>query len=177
MKTQPEVTIREERPEDIPAIHALQLAAFGQPDEAVLVDALRAGGGVILSLVAVAGDEVVGHVLFSPIEIVSDGGGALRGATGLAPMGVLPAWQGRGVGGALVREGLERLRALGRRGVVLVGHPGYYPRFGFQPASRLGLRWEHEVPDAAFMAIELREGGLGGGPGVVRFRPEFDAVN
>lgn len=166
--------LREEETGDHAAIAALNEAAFGQPGEAALVDALRAHGGLTLSLVAIAEDELVGHIAFSPVTITGDG--AVRRAIGLAPMAVAPAWQRRGVGTRLVCEGLERLRATGALAVVVLGHPNYYPRFGFAPASRFGLRWEHPAPDEAFMALELLPGALTGTAGVVRYRPEFEVV-
>lgn len=166
--------LRGEQACDHAAIAALNEAAFGQPGEAALVDALRAHGALTLSLVAIANDELVGHIAFSPVTITGDGG--VRQAIGLAPMAVAPAWQRRGVGTRLVREGLERLHAAGAPAVVVLGHRDYYPRFGFAPASRFGLRWEHPAPDAAFMALELLPGALTGAAGVVRYRPEFEAV-
>lgn len=166
--------LRKEEAGDHAAITALNEAAFGQPGEAALVDALRAHGALTLSLVAIADDELVGHIAFSPVTITGDAG--VRQAIGLAPMAVAPPWQRRGVGGRLVREGLARLHAAGASAVVVLGHPGYYPRFGFAPASRFGLRWEHPAPDAAFMALELSSGALTGAAGVVQYRPEFEAV-
>jgi putative acetyltransferase len=163
------LSIVDERPCDEPAIAALNRAAFGGDDEARIVDALRANGGVVLSLVALVADEVVGHIVFSPVSI----DGAPDRAIGLAPMAVLPEHQRRGVGTALVREGLARLTAAGHGAVVVLGHPDYYPRFGFERASRFLLRCAFECPDEAFMAMELRAGALGQQPGVVRYRPEF----
>lgn len=163
--------LREEARGDRAAIAAVIDAAFGQPGEAALVEALRAAGALTLSLVAVADDEIVGHVAFSPVTI-DDGSAAI----GLAPMAVAPGWQRRGVGVRLIEEGLARLRAGGQRAVVVLGHPEYYPRFGFVPASRFGLRCEYDAPDEAFMALELVPGSLAGVSGLVRYRPEFAAV-
>lgn len=168
------LTLREELPDDRAAIAAVNEAAFGQPAEAALVDALREHGALTLSLVALAAGAIVGHIAFSPVTIT--GAGGLHPAIGLAPMAVAPSWQGRGVGTRLVRAGLDRLRAAGASAVIVLGHPHYYPRFGFAPASRFGLRWEHEAADEAFMALELVPGALAGVAGVVRYRPEFDAV-
>jgi putative acetyltransferase len=163
--------LREEQAGDHAAIAAVITAAFGQPGEAALVEALRAAGALTLSLVAVADGEVVGHVAFSPVTI--DGRDA---AIGLAPMAVAPGWQRRGVGVRLIDEALDRLRADGHRAVVVLGHHDYYPRFGFVPASRFGLRCEYDAPDEAFMALELVPGALAGVSGLVRYRPEFAAV-
>jgi len=102
--------------------------------------------------------------------------GATISGVGLAPVAVLPAHQRAGVGGRLVEEGLRRLREAGHGFCVVLGHPGYYPRFGFLPASDFGVRWERDVPDRAFMALELCPGALAGHPGVVRYAPEFDGL-
>jgi putative acetyltransferase len=166
------VLIRPERPGDADAIRHVNERAFGQAAEARLVDALREAGVLTLSLVAESAGMVVGHLAFSPVTIAGPAG--TREAVGLAPMAVLPERQGQGIGALLVRAGLEALRAAGHGAVVVLGHPHYYPRFGFAPASRWGLRWERDCPDEAFMALELRAGALEGAGGVVRFRPEFD---
>ena len=166
------ITIRAEQAGDMDAVRRVNELAFGQPEEAALVDALRAAADPHVSLVATEDDRVVGHIFFSPVSIESDGGSAM----GLAPMAVLPERQRRGVGSLLVRAGLEECRRIGRRAVVVVGHPEYYPRFGFRPASRLGLRCEYPVPDAAFMALELEPGALAGRRGLVKYCPEFGEV-
>ena len=90
-------------------------------------------------------------------------------------MAVLPAWQRRGVGSQLVPSGLALCRAAGYDLVIVLGHTGYYPRFGFRPAPPLGIRWEHGA-DAHFMVMELQPGALAGANGIVRYRPEFDGV-
>jgi len=167
--------IRGERDGDESAIRRLHEQAFGRPGEADLVDALRAAGGVELSLVAEADGELVGHVLFSPVTI--DGAGRDGAFLGLAPMAVAPGRQRSGIGSALVRASLAALTAVGGEAVVVLGHPRYYPRFGFVPASQFGLRWERPCADEAFLAVELRPGALRGlGGGVVRYRPELAAV-
>ncbi|ATB37478.1 GCN5-related N-acetyltransferase [Cystobacter fuscus] len=169
-----EILVRPEQPHEAEAIRQVNARAFGRDAEAALVDALRGAGGVTLSLVARVGEQLVGHILFSPVEI--DRGGNQDVAVGLAPMAVLPDHQRHGVGSRLIRAGLDRLREAGHGAVVVLGHPDYYPRFGFSRASHFGLRWEVECPDEAFMALELREGFLGRRPGIVRYRPEFSAV-
>lgn len=167
--------VREERPEDIAAIHRVNEAAFGQPGEAELVDALRQAGGVTLSLVALVDGEVIGHILFSPVVIQRSPQEVV--AVGLAPMAVLPDFQKSGAGSELIRTALERLREAGHTAVVVLGHPTYYPRFGFQRASTVDLCWEHDAPDEAFMALELQPGALSGTQGIVSYRPEFDSVS
>jgi putative acetyltransferase len=166
--------IRREQPEDIAAIHELHEVAFGRPAEADLVDALRARSKATLSLVAVEDDRIVGHILFSPVTINS----AERtfSAVGLAPIAVLPERQRRGIGSQLVSAGLLECRNAGYDCVVVLGHPTYYPRFGFVPASRYGLRSEYEVPDEAFMVLAWHAGVLEDRSGVVRYQPEFDEV-
>lgn len=178
MATHGDIRIRRERAADAAAVRAVNRLAFGGEAEPALVDALRAAGAVTLSLVAEVAGRVVAHVLFSPVAIGrdADAGGTPARVVGLAPMAVRPEWQQRGVGTRLAREALRLLRRADVDAVVVLGHPDYYPRFGFVPASRYGLRWEQPCPDEAFMALELRAGALGQAAGVVRFRPEFAAV-
>lgn len=167
-----DILIRHETPADIPAIRALNEAAFETGAEAVLVDALRENGKFTLSLVAAIEGEVVGHILFT--DIVMDPGDAEARILGLAPMAVLPGRQGRGVGSALVRRGLEDCLELGYRGVVVLGHPAFYPRFGFTPASRHGITSIYDAPDEAFMALALGDAELPKGRAL--YQPEFGAV-
>jgi putative acetyltransferase len=164
------VIIREERPVDVESIRAVNLAAFETSTEADLVDALRRRATLLISLVAEDGANVVGHILFSPVTLASEPGLTLMG---LAPMAVVPSRQRQGVGSSLVREGLDRCRQVNAAGVVVLGHPEYYPRFGFLPAARLFLRCEYEVPEEVFMVRELREGALSGLSGTIRYHPVF----
>lgn len=172
--THPMITIRPERPADIAAIHHVNAAAFAQPQEAELVDALRRAGGLTISLVAVHHGRIVGHIAFSPVTITSDT--AVVDAIGLGPMAVLPEWQRQGVGAQLIETGLETCRDTGVGLAVVLGHPGYYPRFGFTPAKPYGIVWEHEAPAEAFMVRALQPEALARTQGVVRYRPEFDRV-
>jgi putative acetyltransferase len=168
------IIIRPEGPADITAIRRINSEAFGRTSEADLVDALRRNGKTVLSLVAGDNDSLIGHVFFSPVTI-EPGPVELR-HVGLAPVAVLPEWQSRGVGSRLVRRGLDMCREAGFDSVVVLGHSHYYPRFGFVPASRFGLRNEYNVPDDVFMALELREGSLRRLHGLVRYQPEFANV-
>jgi putative acetyltransferase len=168
------VVVRAERPGDVPAIRQVNDLAFGQPGEGLLVDALREAGQLTVSLVAEPAGEIVGHIAFSPVTI--EGHPDASGLAGLGPMAVRPDLQRRGIGSRLVREGLAASSAAGFRAVVLLGHPEYYPRFGFVPASRFSLRCVYDAPDEAFMALELVPGALASLAGTVHYAPAFDLV-
>jgi len=129
----------------------------------------------VLSLVAESDGEIVGHILFSPVTV--EGGSRSRQGMGLAPMAVTPDRQRQGIGSALVTAGLQMLREQGCPFIIVLGHPDFYPRFGFVPAFRHGLRCQWEgVPDAAFMVLVLDEATMAGVRGVARYRDEFDAA-
>jgi len=159
--------VRSEVVSDHDAVRQIHTLAFAGPTEASLVDKLRGFSGSI-SLVASAAGGVVGHILFTAAQVI---GRQVRVA-GLGPMAVSPAWQRSGIGSALVQRGLEACRRAGYEAVVVVGHPEYYPRFGFQRGSSFGLRCQFDVPDEVFMATELQPGALSGG-GELRYAPEF----
>lgn len=165
--------VRPEQVADRAAVRAVNAAAFETRAEADLVDALREQVRPLISLVAEADGAVVGHILFSPVTI--DGRPDLR-LLGLAPMAVVPDHQRHGVGTALVRAGLDRCRQLGVGVVVLLGHPAYYPRFGFVPATRFGIGCEYDAPGEAFMLIELQPGYLRGVTGTARYHVAFKDV-
>jgi putative acetyltransferase len=167
-------TFRREETGDEAAIRDLNEQAFGQPNEANLVDALRKRGAFVLSMVATDNDQIVGHVLFTE-AIVAEAGSQFR-ALGLGPMAVLPSYQRKGIGSRLLQRALDRCRELDYDAVVVIGHPEFYPRFGFVPARLKGIRCEFDVPDEAFMVLELREDVLAGRTGVVRYQPEFSEV-
>jgi putative acetyltransferase len=162
-------SIRPETPDDLDVIRAVNRIAFESDDEPLLVDALREGGHVLASLVAEVDGEVVGHILFTalPIETLD---GTLHAAA-LAPMAVQPEFQNQGIGSALVLAGLARCRDLALDAVVVLGHPEYYPRFGFSAELAENLRAPFEGP--AFMAIDLKPGILEGCDGLVRYAPPF----
>jgi putative acetyltransferase len=166
--------IRDEQPGDERAIFAVNEAAFGQADEAALVDALRRSGATVVSLVAEIDGEIVGHIFFS--EVTLEPARSVSDAVGLAPMAVRPGLQRGGIGSALIEEGLRRCAKLGYGAAVVLGHPSYYPRFGFLPAHRFGLRCEFPSPPEAFMAMELAPGGLDGPPALVRYHAAFSGL-
>jgi putative acetyltransferase len=168
------VTIRPERPEDYPTVFEINKRAFGRPEEAELVEQLRSVADPQISLVAELNGQVVGHIFFSPVMI--DDGASSFVALGLAPMAVLPELQNQGIGSLLVKEGLNAARRMGQSVVVVLGHPKFYPRFGFEIASRKGLRCEFPAPDEAFMVVELESGVLHGRTGIVKYLSEFSAV-
>ena len=169
------LTIRPERPADRAAIRRVNEAAFGRPDEGALVDALRVTSAFIpeLSLVA-EDDEVVGHILFTGLRVVD--GHVSHPALALAPMAVAPPRQRSGVGSALVHRGLAEAERLGHGLVIVLGHPDYYPRFGFRPARAFGIRSPFEAPDEAFLVLELRPGVLDSVQGLVEYPPAFFSV-
>ncbi|HUV56417.1 MAG TPA: N-acetyltransferase [Dehalococcoidales bacterium] len=166
------LVIRPETPEDSATIRNVNEAAFGSSIEADIVEKLRSRQAYALSLVATDGDLVIGHILFSPVTIES--GNTSFGALGLGPMAILPSHQRKGVGSQLVRAGLQECRRLGHEIVVVLGHPDYYPRFGFAPASTYGISCEYGVPDEVFMALELGKGAFSGRSGIVKYQPEFN---
>lgn len=167
------IKIWKECPEDAPAIRSIIERAFGQPQEADLVEMLRRGCDRLVLLVAMDEGLPVGHVLFSP-AVIEAPGGVIRGM-GLAPVAVLPECQRRGVGSALIREGIEKLRSASCPFIIVMGHADYYPRFGFESASRRNIRpqWEG-IPDESFMLLILDEPAMRSVSGVARYRKEFD---
>jgi putative acetyltransferase len=165
------VTIRPEHGDDADAVRAVNTEAFGRPDEAALVERLRERARPYLGLVATDGDQVIGHIVFAPVTLHCYQ--APYPITALAPMAVRPAWQRRGIGSTLVNEGLAACHAAGRDVVVVVGHPAFYPRFGFVPARPLGLLSEPPFPDEAFMVAELTPGALRGRRGVVLYSSDY----
>ena len=166
-------TVREEQPRDCVAIRDVHRRAFGGEAEGVLVERLRAGGYVRVSLVAEVNGIVVGHILFSDLPIVTEHGAIP--AVGLAPMAVVPEHQGKGIGSALVRAGLDACRAQGYRAAIVLGHRSFYPRFGFSaPVAR---QFESRYAGDDFMAAELVPGSLSGVRGRVDYPPPFDEVS
>lgn len=165
--------IRPERETDCAQIRAVNAAAFETAVEATLVESLRAHDLELVSLIAEIEGVVVGHIMFSPVSLTDYPQLKLMG---LGPMAVAPRHQRKGIGSALVHAGLSRCRELRCKAVVVVGHPEYYRRFGFVPASQLEIRSEYDVPDDVFMLAELEPGSLRGVTGLVRYHECFSSV-
>ncbi len=163
--------IRPEEPADAPHISVVLKAVFPSAIEATLVNLLRAHGKLEISLVATTENNIVGHIAFSPVVSGVDDHGL-----GLAPVAVLPEYQGRGIGSKLILAGIQIARARNHRFLVVLGEPGYYARFGFKPGSSWGLSDEYGG-FAAFQALELVEDGLAGQAGLVRYAEEFAQLN
>jgi putative acetyltransferase len=167
------VTIRPEHPDDIASVRALNETVFDRPTEAAIVDSIRATCPDAVSLVAVDDSQIVGHIFFSPV-FVSGEGGTIQGMR-LAPMAVLPERQRQGIGSKLVQAGIDAMHERNCPLIIVLGHPEYYPQFGFVPASQHGLscQWDG-VPDEAFMALILDEAIMTNVSGTIRYRDEFD---
>jgi len=165
--------IRPEEPKDQSAVHAVNASAFETSAEADLVDVLRKEAHAVISLVAEDNSLIVGHIMFSPVSL---SGHADLKIMGLAPMAVAPKHQRKGIGSALVKTGLEKCKEIGYGAVVVLGHSGYYPRFGFKSSMKYGIGCEYEVPPEAFMVVELQPGYLQGAKGIIQFHAAFNDV-
>ena len=172
------VEIRQELAGDWKRVEEVVEAAFRGEEmsdgtEQLLVARLRGSAAFVpdLSLVAEVEGQIVGHVLVTRI-VVREGEQA-HGSLALAPVSVEPEWQGRGIGGRLIEAAHEVARKMGFGSVVLLGHAGYYPRFGYRKAIDFGIRLPFEVPDENCMAVELTPGALDGVSGMVEYPPEF----
>jgi putative acetyltransferase len=164
------IEIREERGEDIAAIRDVNRRAFEQDHEGKIVDALRSNGAALLSLVATVDDQVVGHIMYSPITV-----GEVTGAA-LGPMAVVPEHQGQGIGSKLVQAGNQKLKDADWPFIIVIGHANFYPRFGFKPAGPLGITCEWEVPEDVFMLLVLDQEKIQGVSGLAKYRHEFSTV-
>lgn len=161
--------IRPERDADAAAVRRVHISAFPTPAEADLVERLRASGKAVIELVALDGDSIVGHILFSPVTLEPLAGSV---GLGLAPVAVMPDHEKHGVGRRLIQNGLAECRRWGAGFVVVIGDPPYYSRFGFEPAARHGLRSEYDAGDS-FMVFELASGTLPPPGTLVKYAPEF----
>ncbi len=166
------VTIRPEEPRDHAAVREINLRAFETTLEADLVDAVRPTARPMVSLVAEVEGAVVGHILFTPVTVRD--GETTSSAIGLGPMAVLPELQRRAIGSRLVGAGFKACRELREHVVVVLGHADYYPRFGFRPATELGLHYRGPDFDPFFFVAELEKGALEGIQGMVEYLPEFE---
>jgi len=166
------ITIRHEKAEDRKQVNSVIEYAFKRDAEANLADRLRQNCISFLSMVADDNGTIVGHIMFTPVLIKN---GQEAQGMGLAPMAVIPARQRQGIGTLLVESGLQILKEKGCPFVIVLGHPGYYPRFGFQPASGFNIRsqWE-DVPDEAFMILVLDSSPMRNVSGFATFREEFN---
>lgn len=169
-----QIDIRSEKSEDYPGVSQVLFAAFGQEKEVTLVNRLRENPSFMpgLSLVAVIYSNIVGYILLTPIAIVSED--EEFPSLALAPVAVLPEYQGKNIGARLVTAAMRRAAEMEQDSIVVLGQPEYYVRFGFEPAAKWGVRAPFDAPNEAFMAKELHEGGLQGVSGIVRYPEEFD---
>jgi len=165
------VEIREERPADVAAVREVNRRAFEQERESNIVDALRANGGALLSLVATIDDQVVGHVMYSRVSV----GDMVNGAA-LGPMAVLPEHQRQEIGTRLIDTGNQKIKDAGYPFIIVVGHAEYYPRFGFRPAGKYGIKCEWDVPEEVFMVLMLDAAKMQGVAGLAKYRDEFSTI-
>jgi len=163
--------IRPENPKDLESIRRVNEVAFGGQAEANIVDRLRRDRVITVSLVATVESETVGNIVFSPVQ-VGDGSDTFE-SLGLGPMAVLPDFQRKGIGSRLVETGLDFCRTAGYGTVFVLGHPEFYPRFGFVPTRPIGIESEYDVPPEAFMVVELHEGKLNKLSGTVKYHQAF----
>ena len=166
--------IREEHKTDYQQVFLVHQKAFGQEEEGQIVERIRKSEGFIpqLSLVAEIDGVVVGHILFSKIHIETSHDN--KQTLSLAPMAVLPDFQKQGIGGKMIKAGIQKADELGFDSIIVLGHPDYYPNFGFEKASKWKITCPFEVPDEAFMAMELKEGALVNSAGQVVYPPAFN---
>jgi putative acetyltransferase len=170
--TEEEMTIREDRESDIPAIEGVERAAFGQENEAHLVDALRRNQKLIISLVAEIGGEIVGHIAFSEMRLEPSPSDHL--VLGVAPVAVQPGHQRKGIGSSLIIRGLKMAHEKGYTHAVLLGEPQYYRRFGFIPAVSFGIKNEYTSGDE-FMIKALDDSAMPREV-VMKYQPEFSCM-
>jgi len=170
------ITLRHETKNDYPAITRVNDLAFGRKAEGNLIKQLRNKNTFVpeLSIIAEYNKQVVGHMLFTLVEITNEH--KSHQTLTLAPMAVIPEYQKKSIGKLMIVFGLQEARELGHRSVIVVGHPSYYPKFGFVPASKWNISSPFPAPEEAFMALELQTGSLSGIDGRVVFPPEFDGL-
>jgi len=167
-----DVIIRKEEKKDLKRVYEVNRLAFQQENESKLIEKIRNTENFVpeLSLVAEVDDEIVGHILFSKIKIK---GKSVFESLALAPMAVIPKFQKQGIGGKLIKRGLQEAKKLGFDSVIVLGHEKYYPRFGFEKASSWNIKCPFDVPDEAFMGIELTKEAFKDKAGTVKYPDEF----
>lgn len=173
-----QIIIRQENGGDFKKVFELNKNAFGQTNEAKLVDTLRNNPKVFipkLSMVATYNNQLVGYILFTKIHIMTNNK-SLHESLALAPMAVIPKLQNKGIGGQLIKKGFDVAKELGFKSVIVLGHEQYYPKFGFKPSEKWDIKAPFEVPPNAFMAIELVKSGLKVISGTVIYPKEFETV-
>jgi putative acetyltransferase len=168
------IVIRPAKKTDAMAVRRINREAFKGDFEADLVDKLRQSRLPLISLVSVDQNVITGHMLFSEVQLAGYPELALMA---LGPVAVLPVYQNRGYGSRLIKHGLKMVKQKGIQAVVVLGHPDYYPRFGFKPARLWGIMCEWEVPDEAFMLNELVPGSLTGKTGMIQYHPAFHSTS
>ena len=167
------MNIRNEELNDHDAVYAVNDAAFETNAEADLVDRLRKQAKPNISLVCEQDLKIVGHIMFTPVSL-SDA--PLAKIMCLAPVAVHPDYQHQGIGCALIEKGLSLCQEMGYGTCVVLGHPDYYPKFGFEPSAKFNIKCEYDVPEDVFMVIELAPDYLNNMKGVIYFHPEFAGV-
>ncbi len=168
------MNIRKEKDSDKEKIWKVNVESFETEAEANLVNALRDSKIPFISLIAEEDEEIVGHILFTPVELIGDDSGLKL--MGLAPMAVLPKFQKKGIGSQLVKTGKEKCSTQGYDAIVVLGHPEYYPKFGFVPSVKYGIKSEYDAPDEAFMVLELKESSLKDKNGIIKYHAAFGSV-
>jgi len=169
------IVIRKEEEKDYKQVYEVNKLAFQQENESILIEKIRKGENFIpdLSLVAEIDNKIVGHILFSKIKIVGD---SIFESIALAPMAVIPAFQKQGVGSKLIKKGMAKAKELGFDSIIVLGHKDYYPKFGFERASKWNIKCPFKVPEEAFMAIALTKKALEDKAGTVKYPDEFMEV-
>ncbi len=165
--------IRIETEADHAAVAQILKSAFDDDGESRLVTRLRSSAKPLMSLVAEQDGQILGYILFSPATLDSSPSLAVMG---LAPMAVHPDCQRQGIGTALVEAGLNRCRDAHIGAVAVLGHSEYYPRFGFRKSSEFDIKCEYDVPAEAFMLMEMQQGFLKGGSGILKYHEEFNKL-
>ncbi len=164
--------IRKEQPEDIEKISKINSEAFETKTEANLVNTLRSSGIQYISLVYEENDEIIGHIFFTPVELEGDNSD-IR-IMGLGPMAVTPKYQNKDIGSTLAKAGIELCKSEGIDAIVVLGHPNYYPKFGFEPSVKYGIKSEYEIPDEVFMVLELKNNALIDKQGAIKYNEAFN---